>query len=309
MGLAIDDLMRPTWAEISLSALQRNYERIRALAGPRHVMAVVKADAYGHGAVAVSKRLAQCGVNWFGVATAEEAVELRHAGITQPILLLGGLYMSDPVAIIEYNLVPSVSSTARLDTYAECARRHNHPIPFHLKVDTGLGRLGVPLNHLTPFLEHYRNLEGLKFDGIFTHLASSEDLVALQSDEQLARFHKDLTQLPWFDIEPKWVHVSNSAALLLRHDTQENMVRIGALLYGYCVPFILPRASHSPTFRSSSPFSPLSPASSISKTCRVVRRSATEHPSIRGVPPASRPCRLATRTDSAAPFQTEGGPS
>ena len=240
MGLAIDDLMRPTWAEISLSALQRNYERIRALAGPRHVMAVVKADAYGHGAVAVSKRLAQCGVNWFGVATAEEAVELRHAGITQPILLLGGLYMSDPVAIIEYNLVPSVSSTARLDTYAECARRHNHPIPFHLKVDTGLGRLGVPLNHLTPFLEHYRNLEGLKFDGIFTHLASSEDLVALQSDEQLARFHKDLTQLPWFDIEPKWVHVSNSAALLLRHDTQENMVRIGALLYGYCVPFILP---------------------------------------------------------------------
>jgi alanine racemase len=240
MTLSADKLLRPTWAEISLSALQRNYERVRALAGHRRVMAVVKADAYGHGAVPVSQRLARCGVDWFGVATAEEAVELRDAGITQPILLLGGLYMSDPVALIEYNLVPSVSSTSRLDTYAECARRHNHPIALHLKVDTGLGRLGVPLNYMNSFLEHYQKIDGLRLEGIFTHLASSHDLVALQTEEQLERFHKALTQLPWFDLEPTWIHVSNSAALLLHRETQENLVRIGALLYGYCVPFVLP---------------------------------------------------------------------
>ena len=122
-----DKLLRPTWAEISLSTLRRNYERVRKLAGRRKVMAVVKADAYGHGAVPVAKRLAGCGVDWFGVATVEEGIELRAAGIEQPVLLLGGLYMSDPADLVEYRLTPSVSSTARLDTYAECARRFAGP--------------------------------------------------------------------------------------------------------------------------------------------------------------------------------------
>ena len=147
MNNRADKLLRPTWVEISLSKLRRNCERVRALASsrsPRRVMAVVKADAYGHGAVPVAKCLAGCGVEWFGVATVEEALELREAGIMQPILLLGGLYMSDPAHLIEYRLTPSVSSTARLDTYAQCARRYGQPIEFHLKVDTGIGRLGLP---------------------------------------------------------------------------------------------------------------------------------------------------------------------
>ena len=114
-----DKLLRPTWAEISLSTLRRNHERVRELAGRRKVMAVVKADAYGHGAVPVAKCLAGCGVDWFGVATVEEGIELRAAGIEQPVLLLGGLYMSDPADLVEYRLTPSISSTARLDTYAE----------------------------------------------------------------------------------------------------------------------------------------------------------------------------------------------
>src|SRR5208337_602111 len=120
--------------EISLSKLRRNLQRVRDLAGPRKVMAVIKADAYGHGAVAVSKCLAECGVDWFGVATVEEALELRSAGVQQSILLLGGLYMSDPAHLIEYRLTPSISSTMRLDTYAECARRYGQAIEFHLKV-------------------------------------------------------------------------------------------------------------------------------------------------------------------------------
>jgi alanine racemase len=235
-----DKLLRPTWAEISLPALRRNYQRVRCLAGRRKVMAVVKADAYGHGAVPVAKCLAQCGVDWFGVATVEEAVELRHVGIDQPVLLLGGLYMSDPADLIEYGLTPSVSATARLDTYVECARRYQKPIDLHLKVDTGMGRLGLPPDRLESFLERYQELEGLRLKGVFTHLASAEDLVACQTDEQLARFHAALKKLPWFDINPEWVHVSNSAALLARHDLPENLVRIGALLWGYCLPLNCP---------------------------------------------------------------------
>lgn len=162
MNTSADKLLRPTWAEISLSKLRRNHARVRKLAGARRVMAVVKADAYGHGAVQVAKVLAESnppehpGVDWFGVATVEEALELRAAGIEQPILLLGGLYMSDPAHLVEYRLTPSISSTARLDTYAECARRYGRPIDFHLKVDTGMGGLGVPLDHMGAFLKHYR---------------------------------------------------------------------------------------------------------------------------------------------------------
>jgi len=241
-----DKLLRPTWVEISLSKLRRNVQRIRELAGARKVMAVIKADAYGHGAVPVAKCLAECGVDWFGVATVEEALELRAAGIHQPVLLLGGLYMSDPAHLIEYRLTPSISSTMRLDTYAECARRYGRPIEFHLKVDSGLGRLGLPLDRVEAFVEHYRELEGLQLKGLFTHLASAEDLVASQTDEQAQHFATALEQLRRLQVEPEWVHVSNSAALLAGRNFPENLVRVGALLYGCCMPLVVPPGQELP---------------------------------------------------------------
>jgi alanine racemase len=247
----VDKLLRPTWAEISLPALRRNSERVRQLAGSRRVMAVVKADAYGHGAQQIAKCLSGCSVDWFGVATVEEAVELREAGVKQPILLLGGLYMSDPADLVAYDLTPSISSTARLDTYAECARRFDRPIDFHLKIDTGLGRLGLPLSRLESFLVRYRQLEGLQLKGFFTHLASAEDLVASQTDEQVERFRAALTELPWYQVQPEWFHISNSAALLACHDLPENLVRPGALFYGYCLPLVAASGRalpHSPEF-------------------------------------------------------------
>ena len=246
MNLPTDKLLRPTWVEISLSKLRRNFQRIRELAGARKVMAVIKADAYGHGAVPVAKCLAECGVDWFGVATVEEALELRAAGIQKPVLLLGGLYMSDPAHLIEYHLTPSISSTMRLDTYAECARRYGRPIEFHLKVDSGLGRLGLPLDRVAAFVEHYRELEGLQMKGLFTHLASAEDLVASQTDEQAERFDEALAQLRNMHVEPEWIHVSNSAALLTGREFPENLVRIGALIYGYCMPLVVPPGQELP---------------------------------------------------------------
>jgi alanine racemase len=249
-----DKLLRPTWVEISLSKLRRNYGRVRKLAGARRVMAVIKADAYGHGAVPIAQCLAACGVDWFGVATIEEALELREAGIAQPILLLGGLYMSDPAHLIEYQLTPTVSSTARLDTYAECAQRLGKPIEFHLKVDTGIGRLGLPLDRLGAFLQHYRELRGLELTGFFTHLASAEDLVATQNDEQAARFRSALEALRASGIDPKWTHVSNSAALWVGLKFPENLVRVGALLFGYCMPIIAPPGREVP---KGEPFEPV----------------------------------------------------
>jgi alanine racemase len=246
MDIPSDKLLRPTWVEISLSKLRRNFERVQRLAGRRKVMGVIKADAYGHGAVAVANCLAQCGADWFGVATVEEALELRAGGITQPILLLGGLYMSDPADLIKYQLTPSVSSTARLDTYAECARRYGRPIGFHLKVDTGLGRLGMPPDRVPAFVEHYRTLEGVHLTGLFTQLASAGDLMATQTEEQGKRFRAALAQLESVGIEPEWTHVSNSAGLLTGRAFPENMIRIGGLLYGCYAPLALPPGKELP---------------------------------------------------------------
>ncbi|HKT12179.1 MAG TPA: alanine racemase [Terriglobia bacterium] len=240
------NLLRPTWAEISLPGLRRNFEYVRRVAGRRRVMAVVKADAYGHGAVTIARTLAAAGVDWFGVATVEEALELRAAGVEQPILLLGGLYMSDPAHLIEYGLTPTVSSTARLNVYSKCARRFGKPIEFHLKVDTGMGRLGLPPDRLEAFVEHYRELPGLEMKGLFTHLASAEDLVASQTEDQAAGFERALSQVRGLGIEPEWTHVANSAALVAGWAFPENLVRVGALLYGCCLPLMLPPGRQEP---------------------------------------------------------------
>ena len=240
------NLLRPTWAEISLPKLRRNFEYVRRVAGPRRVMAVVKADAYGHGAVTIARTLAEAGADWFGVATVEEALELRAAGVSKPILLLGGLYMSDPADLIEYGLTPTVSSTVRLDTYAECTRRYGRPIQFHLHVDTGMGRLGLPPERLRAFIEHYRELPGLEMTGLSTHLASAEDLIASQTVDQAARLVEVLRQVRASGIQPEWIHVANSSALVAGWPFPENMVRIGALLYGFCLPLALPPARETP---------------------------------------------------------------
>lgn len=246
-----EKLLRPTWAEISCAALRRNSALVRALAGRRRVMAVIKADAYGHGAVPVARVLEAAGSDAFGVATIEEGIELREAGITKPILLLGGIYMSDPAALVEYRLAPTISSTARLDTIAECARRQRTPVEFHLKIDTGMSRLGLPPKLLQSFVEHWRSLDGgtgevLRLGGCFTHLASAEDCVATQTDEQLSRFKSALRRLRGLGASPGLVHISNSAGLVARSNIPETMVRVGALFFGFCLPLVLPAGANSP---------------------------------------------------------------
>jgi len=199
-------------------------------------MAVVKADAYGHGMMPIAKALAEVGVDWFGVATVEEGIELRTAGITEPILLLGGIYLSDPADLVEFRLTPAVSSLSSLDAYAACAHRYGRVIEFHLKLNTGMNRLGLPLDGIDAFIERYRQLQGVRLGGVFTHLASAEDLVGSQTDKQLGNFAAGLEQLAKLGVRPDWVHVSNSMALLTGRASAENLVRVGALLYGFHLP-------------------------------------------------------------------------
>src|SRR3990167_9488849 len=134
---------RPTWAEVSLSQLAENYRILRNHIGPeRAIMAIVKADAYGHGLAEIAPALARLGVDWFGVTSADEGVELRQLGLRQPILLLTGFWEGEQSALTDYDLVPAIYSEDQLATLEAWGRRTGRRIRFHLKVNTGMGMLG-----------------------------------------------------------------------------------------------------------------------------------------------------------------------
>jgi len=228
---------RPTWAEVSLSQLAENYRIIREHVGPqRAIMAIVKADAYGHGLSEVARTLAQAGVDWFGVASADEGVELRQMGITQPILLLTGFWEGEQSALTDYDLVPAIYSEDQLATIEEWGRRMERKIPFHLKVNTGMGMLGLHWQGVEPFLELYRSMSYVELDGLFEQFAAAEDFATRQTEEQLERFACVEQGLARAGIRPRYFHQANSQAIVGRPESWGNLVRPGLLLYGYHLP-------------------------------------------------------------------------
>ncbi len=213
--------MLRTWAEINLDALRRNYDLVRARVGPDvAVMAVVKADAYGHGAVEVVRALGN--PLWLGVATVEEGVVLRADGLNSRILVLGGYLPGDETTLEEQKLTPIVFDPAQI---IEMERRN---IPYHLKVDTGMGRLGLALAAVAAAIPHL----GKSFDGLATHFAAA-DQESPQNDVQLAAFCQVQRTLAEHGHMPPWIHASNSAAMARRTDCWGNLVRPGLALYGY----------------------------------------------------------------------------
>ena len=228
---------RPTWAEVSLSQLAENYRIIREHVGPeRAIMAIVKADAYGHGLSEVARTLAQAGVDWFGVASADEGVELRQMGITQPILLLTGFWEGEQSALTDYDLVPAIYSEDQLATIEEWGRRMERKIRFHLKVNTGMGMLGLHWQGVEPFLELYRSMSYVELDGLFEQFAAAEDFATRQTEEQLERFACVEQGLARAGIRPRYFHQANSQAIVGRPESWGNLVRPGLLLYGYHLP-------------------------------------------------------------------------
>jgi len=224
---------RPTVAEIDLRALRANYRALNAFANGAKVMAVVKADAYGHGAVEVARTLRDEGCGHFAVATVEEAAELRAAGISERIYLLGGFFVEQSQQIVELNLVAplfDLSVIAPLDRAAEGLGRPNFPV--HLKLDTGATRLGILPGDLDAAVDALRQTRSLKLEGMFTLLANAGDPASPVTEQQLLVFNQAIDILREAGFELPLNHVANSAAMVLRADAHFNLMRPGLALYG-----------------------------------------------------------------------------
>jgi alanine racemase len=231
---------RPTWAEVSLSTLRNNFRAIQNYVGPNvTICAVVKADAYGHGAVECARALEAEGASWFGVTSTDEALQLRQAGVRGRILLMTGFWSGDEAAIVDQQLTPAVWDCKQLELLqgSAVAGKHKRTIPVHLKVDTGMTRLGVSVAELPALLKCLRSAPQLELEGAFTHLASAEVIGATDVDAQLKCFRNAASLVKQAGFSPAFVHAANSAAIAGRKESWENMVRPGLSLYGYYLPF------------------------------------------------------------------------
>jgi alanine racemase len=222
--------LRPTRAEILLDAIGHNLQVIRAAAPRQKVLAVVKADAYGHGVVPVARRLQAEGVDGFGVALAEEGIELREAGIDRAILVLNGINGGAHREIVAAGLTPVLYEIAEASAFEAVAG--GRPIDVHLKVDTGMGRLGVPLRELTAFLRELRRFPSIRIAGLMTHLSTADSDPAYVA-EQVAAFKRAEGLVRRFGHEPAVLHAANSAALFRHPETHFDWVRPGIAIYGY----------------------------------------------------------------------------
>ncbi len=218
-----------SWAEISLEQIAANYRQIRAAVGTEiETLAVVKANAYGHGAVEVSRRLVVEGAKWLAVASLEEGRELRTAGIQSPrILVMSGFPICGPAELMDYNLTPVVHSLEDLRLLS------GKRLSYHLKVDSGMGRLGTRAN-AAEILKAVRQAEPAELEGLMTHLASASDYTSSQTGDQLANFEKLRGEL---GISPRYIHIASSNPVAYGHKAAwGNLVRAGLALYGYCSP-------------------------------------------------------------------------
>lgn len=242
----VEFIGRPVWAEVSLSALRYNLDAIRAYVNPpsekrqtpRKILSIVKGNAYGHGGPEASKALEKFGSDWFGVASAGEGMELRKAGVRKPILVLGGFWPGEERNLIQHDLTPAIHRCEYLPLFdAAAAKAHKKSVPIHLKIDTGMNRLGIAANEIDNFANQLAKCKRLELTGTFTHLASSEVFTdtptGRETPAQLNLFFGALDRLRAFGVSPGIVHIANSAAIAARPEAWADMVRPGAVLYGY----------------------------------------------------------------------------
>jgi alanine racemase len=222
---------RTTRAEVDLEAVSDNLKAMRAAAGRASIYAVVKADAYGHGLVPVARRLEQAGADGFCVALAEEGFELREAGIRAPVLVLNSAYGDEHEHVLRARLTPVVFDAANAAAFWRAAR--GRPVGVHLKVDTGMSRLGVPLVELADLLDKLERMPGLRIDGLMTHLSSADSDPGV-TREQIERFDEARALLSARGHRPALFHAANSAAMLAFPEARFNLVRPGIALYGCC---------------------------------------------------------------------------
>jgi alanine racemase len=242
---------RPIWAEVSLGALTHNLRAIRKHVNParpagrpagtraprRKILAVIKSNAYGHGIVPVARALSKARADWFGVTCSAEGAELRESGIREPVLILTGFWAGEEKRILDNHLTPAIMSADQLLLLEKAAalqrKPRKTPFDFHLKIDTGMNRLGIPPSQIPAFARALADCPHLRLAGTFTHIASSEVFSTEQTIEQEKTFESTLACMRSLGLDPGIVHMANSAAIVSRPSTWRDMVRPGAILYGY----------------------------------------------------------------------------
>jgi len=223
---------RPTWAQINLDNLEHNFLEVRKKVGRgTKILVTVKADAYGHGLIAVSKRLAECKVDFLGVASIDEGIKLREAGIGVPILVLGLMLKSDLPPLFEYDLATSICDEKLGRALNNLARLKGRKLSVHIKVDTGMGRIGVSHYDAHKLVKSIYNLKHLKVEGIFTHFAFA-DMNRKFTFHQIDLFDKLVRALAGSNINIPLVHAANSMGVLEYKQSHFNMVRPGLVIYG-----------------------------------------------------------------------------
>jgi alanine racemase len=241
---------RPIWAEVSLATLAENFHSIRKFVNPpsekrkspRKILCIVKGNGYGHGGPQVAKALEKAGSDWFGVTCTDEGIAVRKAGVRKPILVLTSFWPGEESRVLEYDLTAVIHRCEQLKELDRAAsrivgRKGRKKVSFHLKMDTGMNRLGIAPSDVECFARQLAKCKHLELGGVFTHFASSEVLTSTRTGEQTRhqeeRFYAALDRLRALSIDPGIVHLANSAAIVARPETWADMVRPGAILYGY----------------------------------------------------------------------------
>lgn len=230
----MEKIMRPVWAEINLDTIATNTQNIKKLIGDKELIAIVKADCYGHGAVDVVPTLLENGASRLAVAMLTEAIELRENNINAPIVILGytPLYLGEE--LINYDIEQTVYDLDYAKELSEIALSLNKKAKIHIAIDTGMGRIGfLPCDDTIKIINEVYNLEGLEVIGIFSHFSTSDEKDKTYANEQLLKFKKVMTDLKALGIEIPLKHISNSGAIIDMPETYLNGVRPGIILYGY----------------------------------------------------------------------------
>ncbi len=251
--------MRPTWADIDLNAIEHNVNELRELVSPALFCAVVKADAYGHGAIPVARAAVEAGADWLAVALVEEGKELREAGLEIPILVLSEPRPSEMVEVVDCGLVPTVYSGAGISAASAAASATNMVLDVHLKVDTGMRRVGVEPSFAVASAQSIIERPSLSLDGIWTHCAVADEQNNPFSNHQLQIFDKVLTEYEEAGISVRVRHAANSALSVNNPEGRYDMVRCGIAIYGI------------PPYRNEFPPIPLKPAMSLRSEVSFVK--------------------------------------
>jgi alanine racemase len=229
--IATDGGVRATWAEVSLPCLEQNLAAIKQKVAPAKVMLVVKANAYGHGLVELSKALASK-TDYVGVAVLEEGILLRKLGITAPILVLGGIWGDQIAQYLQHNLTLTASSVERLEQINAVAQRMGVNAKVHLKIDTGMERVGIHYYSAHLLQEAALKCSHVEVEGIYSHFANADSCDLTHARLQLERFSEVLRFYERRDLPMPMRHIANSAAILQLPESYLDMVRPGIMLYG-----------------------------------------------------------------------------